>query len=122
MAKNNLTPEQDIITREFFNIVASNEDLFPQNPAMQRQLCAVIISHLLNYEVVGGKFIESGTRPARSLYNNEALDVACEWRRDHKKALEAINGPNNDTSTDEADSSEPASRPTLRQTLLRKDV
>ena len=107
MAKNNLSPEQDVLTREFYVKVATDDSLFPSNPAQARQLRAVIIS-LLGYAIVQGKFVSPEKVNSRSYFSQ--ADYEDEWMIDYKAALAALEGADeateNDTSEDEADSGE----------------
>jgi hypothetical protein len=128
MAKNNLTPEQDYITRQFYANVAANPDLFPQDPVGQRNMIGVLL-RLLNYTIVNGKFVEIGTVTSKTL--GGTVEVTCEWDDDMRRAIDAldstelegaINEASNSTSTSEADSSVEAEDSEVRETLLREDV
>ena len=109
MANNTLTPEQDVLTRRFYLEVAQDDSLFPSNPALARQLRAIIINQILGYVVVGGAFVSPDKLEKRNYFSQgEALED--EWGPDYERAIAALEGTSeateDDTGTDEADSSE----------------
>ena len=118
MAKNNMTPEQDIITREFFTAVVQDTNLFPQNPAMQRSLYSYVL-HLLNYDLIDGAYVEKGKTTSRRY--GEAATVTCEWNADTRRAQEALN-EDSGSGEDEADSSKSSTDTEVREAVLREDV
>ena len=70
MAKNNLTPEQDLLTRRFYVEVAEKaEALLPDAPVNARNLRATLLM-LLNYiQLPSGAFVEAGTDINRAFGN-----------------------------------------------------
>ena len=118
MSKNTLTPEQDLLTREFYSVVANDDSLFPQNPAAQRSLRGTLLT-LLNYVVVDGKFVDPDSVKTRTYGSPLGLD--CEWVTDTRRAMEALN-ESDSGSEDETDSSEPPTDTEVREAVLREDV
>lgn len=124
MAKNILTPEQDLLTREFFLAVAAKADgLLISNPAYARQLRAIVLL-LLNYQPgPDGGFIEKGTVLHRSLSGKSQGKVEDEWPADAAAAQKAFdNEANNDPNTSEASTGESSEDTPIRQTLLPEDL
>jgi len=119
MATNNMTPEQDLLTREFFRQIVQNNSLFPTDPAGQRAMASAVLQ-LLNYDYVGGAFVTKGTKRTRPFSGQHELE--CEWIADLEKATEQLNEAYKSTSTPEADSSEQATDTEVRQAVLREDV
>jgi len=118
MADNNLTPEQEILTREFYQNIASDKSLFADDPVGHRNMMRIILT-LLNYDYVDGAYITKGTKLTRYLTGKS--NVTCEWEEDTLAALEALNGDNS-SSTDQTDSSEPPEDSEIREAVLREDV
>ena len=122
MAKNNLTPQQDIATREFWALVASGESLFPGNPADWITLQKIVLK-LLNYEVTtDGRYVEAGGRSSYRWGTNPADDRPDEWESDYQRALEACNEDDNSADTAASDSGEPSSDTPVREAVLSEDV
>jgi len=120
MANNSMTPEQDLITREFFQKVANDASLFPEDPVGQRNMNQVIM-RLLGYVYVNGCYVSPDKVKTRAI--GAAPDVTCEWTEDTLRAQEALSDEeDNGTSTGEADSSEPTTDTEVRETVLREDV
>jgi len=119
MATNNMTPEQDLIAREFFQKVANDPALFASDKVGQRRMNSVILQ-LLNYDYVAGAFVTRGMALTSPIGGQP--DVTCEWEADNRRAWEAVHGKDNDTSDDQADSSESATDTEVRETVLREDV
>lgn len=117
---NNMTPEQDLITRAFFTRVTQDDTLFPTNKATQRRLAGECL-RLLNYVVVDGKFVDAdsiGPRTYGAPFKGE-----CQWAADEQKAREELgHEADHDTSADQTDSSEPTESTSVWKTLLREDV
>jgi hypothetical protein len=120
MATNILTPELDLLTREFFQKVANDTSLYPSNPVLQRNMCNTIMM-LLNYDYVQGCFVERTDKSPQYGYMGKQ-EAVCEWEADTKRAMEALDEANKGTSTDQADSSEPTTDSEIRETVLREDV
>ena len=128
MAKNALTPQQDLLTREFYvNVAEKAEDFLPNAPAYSRQLRAICLL-LLNYDrLPGGAFIEKGQMLKIDFGSNDFSDYPCEWADDVATALEAIgevtgNEITNDTDTSEASTSESSEDSEVREAVLPQDV
>ncbi len=127
MAKNVLTPEQDIATRNFYTLVASKaESLLPSQPAFGRQLRAILLL-LLNYNLLpGGIFVSKDIKIDVPFGSNDYSQYKDEWAADMGKALAEVeinrHEGSNDTDTSEASTSESSEGPKVRETLLREDV
>lgn len=119
MSKNSMTPEQDLLTREFYSTVACDANLFPQDPVGQRNMIQCLL-RLLNYQVIDGKYITPGKVLSKTLGGK--VNVDCEWDADTQRTLEALNGSNNDTSTPETNSGESSTYSKIRKAVLREDV
>lgn len=119
MATNNLTPEQDLLTREFFQKVSNDPALFPSDPVGQRNMNQCIL-RILNYVYIEGAYITPGKVIKRSF--SETAHAECEWEADTNRAMEAIDEANNSKSTNQADSSESATDTEVREAVLREDV
>jgi len=118
MAKNRMTPEQDLLTRQFFAEVSQDPSLFPDTPVTQRDLIRTLL-YLLNYQVIDGKFVEKSKSVKRPYMGTAQVD--CEWDADVRRAEEALN-EGNSGSQDEADSGEPSTDTEVREAVLRQDV
>ena len=102
MAKNILTPEQDLLTRHFFVIVGERiEALLPNSPASGRTLRGILLQ-LLNYDQLpSGAFVTAGTPITRSLGDNTYSSYPSECEDDYQRALEELDnegGQNTDSS------------------------
>lgn len=121
MAKNNLTPEQDLIVREFYEkVVLPDPGLFVNANLTQRQALHLCLN-LLGYVVVQGKHISVDKWKATSYKfggSTESVYVD-EYDTDKEAAHEAAN---KDTPRPETDSGKPSESPSVRQTIFRKDV
>lgn len=113
MAKNNLTPEQDLLTREFFQRVASDESLFPDDPVGRRNMLACIV-RLLGYTGTTNKTVRFG--------QTSVSDITEEWAADEARAREALNEASNGADSDEANSGESPESSEVRETVLREDL
>ena len=124
MAKNSLTPEQDLITREFFLLVADKaEGLLPGAPAYGRQLRAICLL-LLNYDVnPTGGFMEKGSVITRTFHGNDYGDIVDEWPADAARAQARFdNEATDNTDTSEASTSESSEDTEVREAVLPQDV
>lgn len=126
MAKNDLTPLQDVITREFLVEVALAENTLPANPAMKKSLIGTCYN-LLNYDRLGdGRFITKGTKIKMSFgLQPSTEDYPDEWNEDYQAALQALEEES--ASTDGADSNKanrrfPSKDSKVRKTIFSKDV
>lgn len=88
MSVNDLTPQQDIATRQFFMLVV--QDLVKKNPSLARALTISCLD-LLNYDLIDGKFVTRVTDHARvrPYGNSDFKDLKCEWVKDYTAALKA---------------------------------
>lgn len=118
MAKNRMTPEQDILTREFYSMVANDPSLFPNEPIDQRSLHGILLK-LLNYTIIDGKFVTPEKVSTRKY--GEPVQASCEWDADTKRVLEALN-ESDSGSEDEADSGVATEDSEVREAILREDV
>jgi len=119
MANNKMTPEQDIVTREFYKIVAMDEDLMTVTGLTGRQVRGICLQ-LLNYAVVKGSFVDPAKIKGRPY--SGSLTMECEWTADTRRAMEALVDEDNSSGEDEADSSEPPTDTEIREAVLREDV
>lgn len=113
MAKNAMTPDQDILTRRFFIEVAEKaESIIPDAAASARQLRAILLM-MLNYDQTpDGKFVEKGVLRTRPFGNNDFSAYECEWEKDFEAAIRRDDDQANDTveGTTEASTREPTAR------------
>lgn len=114
MATNGLTPEQDLLVREFYvNIATKAEGLLPNAPAYGRQLRAICLL-LLNYDQLrSGAFITKGQTISVAFGSTDYSAYKDEWQDDYDRAVRAIaegvvDETNNDQDTSEAGASEPS--------------
>lgn len=126
MASNNLTPEQDLLTREFYTQVAMKNDLFPSDPVGQRNLMACLI-RLLGYVVVDNKFVDPAKVKNLKRSIGSPSNVVDEWHTDTQKLIEALeekefNEATNSNSSNKADSGESSKDSEIREAVLREDV
>jgi hypothetical protein len=136
MAKNNLTPEQDLLVREFFVEVAEKfESLQPDAGAYGRQLRAICLL-LLNYDQLpNGSFVTKGTPIAREYGTRDYDDYPDEWQADFAAAVAKVatlegrveyeEEQNNEVEaedTSETSTSEPSENTSVWKTILSKDV
>lgn len=87
MAKNSLTPEQDLLTRKFYEEVAVlSEDFLTDAPATGRQLRAILL------EILGYRQLPTGARISKTTkvkgeFGSDMLEgYADEWYEDATKA------------------------------------
>ncbi len=127
MAKNVLTPEQDLLTRQFYVEIAQvTEALLPNTPAFGRQLRSILLL-LLNYDLLpNGVFVTKGTTVTKKLGSEDYSAYPDEWVTDLGRALADVeinkHEANNNTDTSEASTSEPSKNTEVRETVLPKDV
>jgi hypothetical protein len=116
VAKNALTPEQDILVRRFYVEVAEvAEGLLPDSPASARTLRGVLLQ-LLNYDQLpSGAFIEKGKDISIPYGSTDYSAYPCEWEKDFEKAI-------NNLGSDQTSTSEPAPNTTLWEAVLPKDL
>lgn len=116
MATNNLTPEMDLRTRDFFVAIISDKTILGGTPATRRALLSSLLM-MLNYDQMpNGAFVEKGK--ARQVPYGTQGDYKDEWQADEERAIEAIN--NKDSS--EASASEQAESTEVREGILPEDV
>lgn len=113
MATNNLTPKNDLLAREFYDKVASDESLFPDTPAKQRQLKAILMQ-VLGY----------GTPTVTTYTFGQPMgnDIREEWIADTIRAQEALNDTTNNKTTSTSDTSQSTTDSEVREAVLREDV
>lgn len=140
MAKNELTPTQDITTREFLMEVALAENVLNNDPSYKKQLIRILYDMLGYQRLIDGRFIDKSKKITYLLGGIISREkYPCEWDKDYKRALKLAaqqerEGTDEEpkrqeemfathyNDTDEADSSEPTKNPSLWKTLLSKDV
>jgi hypothetical protein len=133
MAKNELTPEQDVLTREFLVDVALSENAFSDHPALKRTLIGYCY-RLLGYQrLPDGRFISEHINVKYKLGGTISLeDYPDEWQKDYANALmkagkgeldERQKGFTfNSDSTNETDSGKQTKDTPLWKTLFSKDL
>lgn len=90
MAANDLKPMQDLIVREFFLKIATQEDVLPDAAASLRQLRAICLK-MLNYSwLPNGAFIEAGTNISLPFGSTDYSAFPDEWEADARRAHEAV--------------------------------
>jgi len=123
MAKNEMKPYQDLLTRRFFKEVALDaEALMPGAPASARQLRALCL-FLLNYDQLpNGAFVEKGTNVSYPFGNADYNKYKDEWEDDLAATKEKLNETDNDKDTVEASTSESTEGTEVRTSVLPEDV
>ena len=126
MAKNNLTPMQDVLTREFLKLVLLEDNVLPDHPSIKKQVIAAVYS-MLNYDRLGdGRFITKGKKVKMPFGTQPSLEeYPDEWQADYERAVEELEKAEaaaNIKDSDEADSGQPTPYTALRQALFSKDV
>lgn len=109
MAKNNLTTEQDILTRRFYKEVAERcEAQFPNTPAHARQLRALVLD-MLGYQVLSNGARVCKTKEVSYGFGNPDLSkFPDEWNTDLRaRAEEYKRGTNNSKDTNQASTRKP---------------
>lgn len=107
MAKNNLTPEQDLLCRRFYIEVAEKaEALLPDTPVHAQRLRRTILM-LLNYrQLPNGAFVQADKAISRSFGNPDYSAYTCEWADDAQRAWEALALEDEQEYTDEPEDEE----------------
>ena len=126
MAKNDLTPSQDIVTREFFVRVALAPNALPANKALKRQLSAICLE-LLNYNRLSdGRFISKDKEISMAYGTQPNLeDYPDEWDEDYEAALQGLEAEaaaSKGQSRDQAYSGKSAKDTKVWKTLLSKNL
>jgi len=124
MAKNVLTPAQDLLVREFYlNIALHIEAWLPSTPVAGRMLRRTLLD-LLNYDQIGsGAYITKGTSVSIKYGTRDYSAYPNEWDDDVRRAEEALlNEEDNNTDTSEAGASESSQDTEIRETVLSEDV
>ena len=136
MATNNLTPKQDMVVRDFYTKVLSQEDLFPEDPVSRMQAIG-LCRRLLGYVVVEGKHVSRELAHTLSRKLGQKTECVDEWATDAGRAMAALYDArpsirasrreakyekDTDTDTSEADSGVKAKGPSIWKALLSKDV
>lgn len=118
MSKNSLTPEQDLITREFFVVVAQQGHGLEDTPGNASHLRAICLG-LLNYQQLpSGAFIDTKTKVTVEFGSQNYDAYPCEWEADARRANDAVN-PKSEPETS------PSSKSTyskVRKAILSEDV
>ena len=86
MAKNKLTPQQDVATRQFYVLVAQGANHDEADLKKLRSICL----NLLNYDVTAdGRYITRQAAPRTRPWGSgpEAVGGECEWLDDFKSAI-----------------------------------
>jgi hypothetical protein len=133
MARNELTPEQDVTTREFLVEVALAENAFSEHPALKRTLIGYCYKLLGYQRLPDGRFISEDINVKYKLGGTISFaNYPDEWEKDYQNALmKAGKGESNakqekftfdDNSTNETDSGEPTKDTPLWKTLFSKDI
>jgi len=118
MASNQMTPEQDVLTREFLQQVVFDRGLMTRAGVSGRTLQGACLE-LLNYVIIDGKYVDKALVKNRPFYGQLELD--CEWEQDTRRSMEALD-ESNSSGEDEANSSEPSTDTEVREAVLREDV
>ena len=130
MAKNNLTPQQDLITRQFLTEVATAENILPDTPGLRRQLYAILLT-MLNYDrLTDGRFITKGKKVTYPYMGMPSLEeYPDEWEADYVRTLKALKIYGDEVSyevdvknPDKADSGKPTKNTSVWKALFSKDV
>lgn len=95
----NLDLNDELLVRDFFERIASRDDLFPGQPVQARQLRAACLG-LLGYTVVQGTIVRKNNVEAYTY--GEAPKAKDDWQRDTAAAREAASRGH----TNKADSGE----------------
>jgi hypothetical protein len=118
MAMNKLTPEQDLMTRDFFLMIANEDSYLSKNPSMRRTLITTLL-HALNYNwLPNGSFIDKDTTLVMQYGTSDYSKYPNEWDTDKERASAQVNSK----GTPETSSSESAESAEVRETVLSEDV
>jgi len=118
MAKNQLSARQDLITREFFQEVATQGNTLNGSPAHKRQLIAILLE-MLDYDILpNGAFIKKGTKVQMEYGSKDYSAYPNEWDTDEERSREAIK----DQDTPETSASVKAESAPVREGILPEDV
>lgn len=137
MAKNDLTPLQDVTTREFLVEVALAENVLDNNPATKRRLLNTLYQ-LLNYQRLrDGRFVSKDAKLTYKLGGEVSMkDYPDEWSSDYARAIDALKKGDKDANrkvkaqslttnyndSDEANSGKQTEDTSFWKTVLRKDL
>jgi hypothetical protein len=122
LTPNNLTPEQDLLCRDFYEKIAANDSVWPTLGKTQRVVAGALLQ-ILGYSVASGMIVPQGTslkfafgsRPDTGEY--EGL-----FDRDRALVEEKLNGTPETTTdagdTDEAGASESSESDEVGDVLL----
>ena len=87
MAKNNLTPEQDLLARAFYEQIGLNAEAFlPNHPATARQLRAIVLDMLGYIQLPTGARVAKETEIKGRFGTNIYEGYEDEWEADKAKA------------------------------------
>ncbi len=118
MALNNLTPEQDIATREFYDIVAAAPSYLQDSPAHRRQLIAILLEALNYNQLPNGAFVSKDTNVQVAFGSKDYSQYPDEWDADKERAVASINSKD----TAKASTSSKTKNTKVREAVLSKDV
>jgi len=118
VAENNLTPKDDLATRDFLLTVVNNESYLADLPASRRDLISTLLM-ALNYDwLPNGSFVRKGQNIVMRFGQSDYSAYPDEWPADKEKAIEALNSKD----TVEASASEPSADTEVRKAVLSEDV
>lgn len=118
MAINNLTPEQDLATREFFRVVVKDNTYLALSPASRKSLIGSLLT-ALNYNwLPNGSFVSKGTVISMPYGSTDYSKYPDEWVADEERARENIDTKD----TIEASASSESSDTEVREAVLPEDV
>lgn len=122
MAKNNLTPEQDLITRAFFQEVLSDDRLFADT-SVGRNKARALCLNLLNYAMIHGKFVEFKRASKLTHSLGRQPEAECEWNEDTKRTVkEFTRASASGEDSSKANSSKSPEGAALWKAIFPKDV
>jgi len=121
MAKNNLTPMQDIAVRKFYTqVVQDTKSTVWAGAEAARKAAEIACLELLNYYLYEGKYV-SKDKVQPTTYGHKQ-DLECEWEADTLAAEAGIYEANNNSDTNQADSGQSSESAEVREAILRENV
>jgi len=118
VAKNNLTPEQDLITRRFFTAVL--QDVKTDDPVGGRRASGYCLK-LLGYANVHGKFVSVDKLDGLTYTMGGDLNAECEWEDDTRKVENEVKS-NKGSNKDKANRSKSSKDTALWKAVFSKDL
>ena len=116
-----MTPEQNLLIRQFYVEVANDESIFAGKNTTQKAVKGMCLD-LLGYVLIKGKYVPVEKFKGASLTYGQQADYQCSWESDTRAIEELINETNNSKSSSTASSSEPTENTEIREAVLREDV